>query len=135
MIFLLLKQVLERIEIMPKVYVVNRPVKNKFGWSPDLTDASRYGTIEIVFEPTDKPQFLPGPSIQKARRIMKDFSPEDYITWPGGGDPISVMIVSSIANEMSPVVRVLRWERNMEDGNRDRRKGWYMPVSLEFRKE
>jgi hypothetical protein len=36
---------------------------------------------------------------------------------------------------MSPVVRVLRWERNMEEGERDRRKGWYMPVALEMRKE
>ena len=35
---------------MSKVYVVNRPVKNKFGWVPDLTDASRYGTLEIVFD-------------------------------------------------------------------------------------
>ena len=51
---------------MPKVYVVNRPVKNKFGWTPDLTDAARYGSLEIVFEPNEKPQFLPSPSIQKA---------------------------------------------------------------------
>ena len=92
---------------MPKVYVVNRPTKNKFGWTPDLSDASRF---------------------------MKNFSEEDYILWPGGGDPIAVMVVVAIANEMSPIVRVLRWERNMEEGERDRRKGWYMPVSLEIRK-
>ena len=84
---------------MPKVYVVNRPVKNKFGWVPDLSDATRYGTLEVVFEPEDKPQYVPGPSIQKARRIMKDFSPEDYVLWPGGGDPIAVMISCMIASE------------------------------------
>ena len=120
---------------MPKVYVVNRPVKNKFGWTPDLTDATRYGTIEVIFEPNEKPQFLPGPSIQKAKRILKNFGPEDYLLWPGGGDPIAVMIVCMIASEMSPTVRVLRWERNVEEGERDRRKGWYMPVALEMRKE
>ena len=120
---------------MPKVYVVNRPVKNKLGWTPDLTDAARYGSLEIIFEPNEKPQFLPSPSIQKARKIMKDFSPEDYILWPGGGDPISVMITVMIAAEMSTIFRVLRWERNMEEGERDRRKGWYMPVALELRKE
>lgn len=120
---------------MPKVYVVNRPVKNKFGWTPDLTDAARYGSLEIVFEPNEKPQFLPSPSIQKARKIMKDFCPEDYILWPGGGDPISVMITVMIAAEMSPIVRVLRWERKTEEGNRDRKQGWYMPVALEMRKE
>jgi hypothetical protein len=103
---------------MPKVYVVNRPVKNKFGWVPDLSDASRYGA-----------------SVQKARRIMKDFSSEDYLLWPGGGDPIAVMISCMIASEKANTVRVLRWERNMEEGERDRRKGWYMPVALELRKE
>lgn len=120
---------------MSKVYVVNRPLKNKFGWTPDLSDASRYGTIEVVFEENDNPQFLPGPAIQKARRKMKNFSSEDYILWPGGGDPIAVMVVAAIAGEMSPTVRILRWERNNEDGDRDRRKGWYMPVTLELRKE
>tara|TARA_R110000787_G_scaffold40976_4_gene101392 strand:- start:5320 stop:5682 length:363 start_codon:yes stop_codon:yes gene_type:complete len=117
-----------------KVYVVNRPIINKFGWTPDLTDATRYGSLEIIFEPEDKPQFLPGPSIQKARRIMKDFSSEDYLLWPGGGDPIAVMIVCMLAGEVSSTVRVLRWERNMQEGERDRRKGWYMPVALELRK-
>ena len=120
---------------MPKVYVVNRPVRNKFGWTPDLSDASRYGSIEVVFEANEKPQFLPNPSIQKARRILKDFGPEDYLLWPGGGDPIAVMIVCMIAAENSPIVRILRWERNIEEGDRDRRKGWYMPVALEMRKE
>tara|TARA_R100001591_G_scaffold49791_1_gene60286 strand:+ start:1527 stop:1913 length:387 start_codon:yes stop_codon:yes gene_type:complete len=119
---------------MSKVYVVNRPTRNKFGWTPDLTDATRYGSLEVIFEPEDKPQFIPGPSIQKARRIMKDFSTDVYLLWPGGGDPIAVMIVCMIAGEVSPVVRVLRWERNMEEGERDRRKGWYMPVALELRK-
>ena len=68
-------------------------------------------------------------------RVMKDFSSEDYLLWPGGGDPIAVMIACMIASEMSPTVRVLRWERNKEEGERDRRKGWYMPVALEMRKE
>ena len=66
---------------MPKVYVVNRPRENKFGWTP-----------------------------------------------------IAVMVCCMIASEMSPVVRILRWERNFEEGDRDRRKGWYMPVALEMRK-
>ena len=120
---------------MAKVYLVNRPKVNKFGWTPDLSDASRYGSIEVVFEANEKPQFLPNPSIQKARRILKDFGPEDYLLWPGGGDPIAVMIVCMITAENSPIVRILRWERNIEEGDRDRRKGWYMPVALEMRKE
>ena len=120
---------------MSKVYVVNRPTRNKFGWTPDLTDATRYGSLEVIFEPEDKPQFIPGPSIQKARRKLKEFGKDDYLLWPGGGDPIAAMVVCMIASEYSPVVRVLRWERNIEEGDRDRRKGYYMPVALELRKE
>jgi hypothetical protein len=113
------------------VYVIQSPRVNKFGWTPDLTDASRYGSMEIVFESTDKPQFLPGPSLTKARNVMKHFGPEDYLLWPGGGDPIAVAICSMVAGELSPIVRFLRWERNREEGVRDRRKGWYMPVAIE----
>jgi hypothetical protein len=114
------------------VYIVQRPRENKFGWTPDLTDASRYGALEVVFEEADRPQFLPGPSLHKARTKMKNFSPEDYLLWAGGGDPIAVMICSIIAGENSPIVRFLRWERNRDEGVRDRRKGWYMPVALEL---
>ena len=120
---------------MSTVYVIQRPRENKFGWTPDLTDASRYGSLEIVFEVNDRPQFLPGPMVHKARRIMKDFGPEDYLLWPGGGDPIAVAICSIIAAEGSPTVRFLRWERNRDEGVRDRRKGWYMPVALELKEE
>ena len=66
---------------------------------------------------------------------MKDFGPEDYLLWPGGGDPIAVSICSIIAAEGSSTVRFLRWERNRDEGVRDRRKGWYMPVALELKEE
>jgi len=42
---------------MSKVYVVTRPRENKFGWTPDLTDATRYGSLEVVFEPTKDHSF------------------------------------------------------------------------------
>ena len=66
---------------------------------------------------------------------MKDFGPDDYLLWPGGGDPIAVSICSMVAAERSPTVRFLRWERNRDEGVRDRRKGWYMPVALELKEE
>ena len=117
---------------MSTVYLVQAPRENKFGWTPDLTDASRYGKIIPVFDSHDKPQFLPTPSVRKARKAMKDFSPDDYLLWAGGGDPIAVSICSMVARENSPIVRFLRWERNREEGVRDRRKGWYMPVAIEL---
>jgi hypothetical protein len=111
------------------VYIVTRPIENKFGWTPDLTDAARYGIFKIIFEPEDKPQFNPTKSIETARKVMQGFTPDDFLLWPGGGDPIAVMIACMIASEESEVVNILRWERNFDE-IRDRRKGWYLPVKL-----
>ena len=112
------------------VYIVSRPRENKFGWTPDLTDAARYGKLKIVFEPEDKPQFNPAKAIATARKAMEGFSPDDFLLWPGGGDPIAVMVACMIAAEESEEVNILRWERNFNEGERDRRKGWYLPVKL-----
>ena len=112
------------------VYIVTRPRENKFGWTPDLTDAARYGKLKIVFEPEDKPQFNPAKAIVTARKAMEGFNPDDFLLWPGGGDPIAVMVACMIAAEESEEVNVLRWERNFDEGERDRRKGWYLPVKL-----
>ena len=121
---------------MPKVFVVNRPIRNKFGWTPDLSDASRYGSIEVVFEPDDNPQVC---SISNDNESKKDYerllARGLHSSGQGGGDPIAVMMVFTIASEFSPVVRVLRWERNLDRGDMDRRQGWYMPVALNLRKE
>ena len=114
------------------VYIVTRPRENKFGWTPDLTDAARYGKLKIVFEPEDKPQFNPAKAIVTARKAMEGFSPDDFLLWPGGGDPIAVMVACMIAAEESEEVNVLRWERNFDEGERDRRKGWYLPVKLDM---
>ena len=112
------------------VYIVSRPRENKFGWTPDLTDAARYGKLKIVFEPEDKPQFNPTKAIDTARKAMEGFNPDDFLLWPGGGDPIAVMVACMIAAEESEEVNILRWERNFNEGERDRRKGWYLPVKL-----
>ena len=116
----------------PVVWVVSRVGVNKFGWTPDLSDASRYGIMRVVFESDDRPQYLPGPSLQRAKRVMKDYnSEEDFILWGGGGDPIAVACVTAVATLLSTKsITFLRWERNIEQGVRDRRKGWYMPVSI-----
>jgi hypothetical protein len=53
---------------MSSVFIVTRPRENKFGWTPDLTDAARYGKIVIIFEADDKPQFEPQKAIRKARK-------------------------------------------------------------------
>ena len=118
--------------IMATVYIVTRPTENKFGWTPDLTDAARYGTLCVLYEADERPQFHPNKAIKIAREIMQDFSPEDFLLWPGGSDPIGVMIACMVASEFSSEINVLRWERNFNNGERDRSKGFYMPVKLDL---
>ena len=101
---------------MSTVYIVTRPRENKFGWTPDLSDATKYGKLQVIFEPDEKPQF----------------SEDDYLLWAGGGDPVAVMIACMVASESCDIVNVLRWERNFNEGERDRRKGWYLPVKMDM---
>ena len=49
---------------MAKVYIVTRPTENKFGWTPDLSDAARYGTLCVLYEPDERPQFHPNKAIK-----------------------------------------------------------------------
>ena len=112
------------------VYVVQRPKENKFGWTPDLSDAARYGKLRILFEDGDKPQFQPDHAIKKARERLEGFGPNDYILWAGGGDPIAVMIACTVASEMSDEINILRWERNQNARASDTQVGFYMPVTL-----
>ncbi len=117
---------------MSTVYVVTRPRENKFGWTPDLSDATKYGKLQVIFEPDEKPQFNPSRSINIARVILQSFSEDDYLLWAGGGDPVAVMIACMVASESCDIVNVLRWERNFNEGERDRRKGWYLPVKMDM---
>lgn len=94
---------------MSTVYVVTRPRENKFGWTPDLSDATKYGKLQVIFEPDEKPQFNPSRAINIARVILQSFSEDDYLLWAGGGDPVAVMIACMVASENCDIVNVLRW--------------------------
>ena len=117
---------------MSTVYIVTRPRENKFGWTPDLSDATKYGKLQVIFEPDEKPQFNPSRAINIARVILQSFSEDDYLLWAGGGDPVAVMNACMVASESCDIVNVLRWERNFNEGERDRRKGWYLPVKMDM---
>ena len=62
--------------------------------------------MQVVFEPEDKPQFNPSKAIDTARKVMQGFSPDDYLLWAGGGDPIAVMVACMIAAEESEEVKL-----------------------------
>ena len=114
------------------VYIVTRPTENKFGWTPDLTDAARYGKMQVVFEPDTRPQFNPNKAIKIAREVMEDFGPKRL-------PALGRWIRSNRRNDLHGCsIRTIRNSKYPEMGNvtsmkkRDRRKGWYMPVKLDL---
>lgn len=124
-----------------RVFVVSRPTVNKFGFTPNLSSAQQYGRLEIVFEQSDNPQFLPGPAVRKAFRVLRDFDCQrDAVLWAGGGDPTAVgicfAVLSSVTAAQRPqIITMLRWERTLTDNGRDRKSGFYVPVPIELAKK
>lgn len=118
------------------VYVVQQPSPNRRGWMPDLSSAVEHGKIEYVFSGGEKIYALPGPSLFKARRILKDFDPDtDHLLWPGSIDPMALIICMIAVMEKNPAkISVLYWDRARDkDGNRSVTDGFYIPIPVELK--
>jgi hypothetical protein len=99
------------------VYIVQRPrpridrVTGAFMGDLDLSSAGHYGKIEFVFETEDRPSVMPGPMLDKARGVLKDFNDEDFLLW-AGGDPVAFMIATGVAAQTNGGrIPFLVWER------------------------
>lgn len=117
---------------MATVYVVQQPKPGPSGFVYDISPALRLGTPVFVFDATEQPGLTPGPSMRKAKKILKDFNDEDFILW-AGGDPAALTLVSLAAADANQGrVTFLRWERERVDGVRTKR-GYYIPVKISQR--
>ena len=116
------------------VYIPQQPMPNKrTGWTPDLSSAAEYGKIEYVFAGGERVYALPGPSLFKAKKILRDFNPEeDYILWPGVGDPAALYATLLALMSHDPAsIRFLYWDRKRDsNGQRDRNSGFYVPCNF-----
>jgi hypothetical protein len=104
---------------------------------PDLSSAASYGKLDYIFNGGEKVFALPGPSRFKARKKLEGFNPEeDYILWPGVGDPIAYAIVIDILASMDvDFYSLLNWDRKRSpDGTRESGQGFYVPIRI-IRKE
>lgn len=119
---------------MPTVYIPQQPMANrKTGWMPDLSSAAEYGKLEYIFNGGERIYALPGPSLFKARKALENFNPEeDYILWPGVGDPASLFATMIALMQHDPEkITFLYWDRKRnDDGSRDRHNGFYVPCNF-----
>jgi hypothetical protein len=97
---------------------------------PNLTPASKFGAMEYVFDAEDKPFLNTARALRTAEKALVDFDPErDFVLWPNTGDPAAAWAVMLVLGRKGiRKVKTLYFERNLVDGERDNRKGFYTPI-------
>lgn len=123
------------------VYITQKPRPNTKNWEPNLTSAHQYGKLEFIFDTSDKVYALPGPSLFKARKALRNFNPDtDYILHINMTDPMALCVtMSALFKEFqAPLmshINFLYFDRRIDgDGNRTAEGGVYYPVRLELKK-
>lgn len=124
---------------MPTVFIPQQPMPNKkTGWMPDLSSAAEYGKIVYLFGGGEKVYALPGPSRFKARKLLENFNPEeDYILWPGVGDPAALFATMIGLMQSEPEsITFLYWDRKRDSsGGRDGVSGFYVPCKFQIKEK
>ena len=115
------------------VYVINqplaprRPVPGQRAFVYDVSPAQQYGAIKFVFTEEDpRPTDNPDAAIEHAHKVLSAITEDDYIVW-AGGDPLSMVIVSSIvADLLGGRIKYLAFEKNRQNPG----QGYYVPKKL-----
>ncbi len=77
--------------------------------SKDLSDAKKYGSLRAVFGKPRKP-YDTDAMVAKARRVLKDWQPGDYLLMIG--DPTLCAVCMAVASEQEDIINVLSWDRD-----------------------
>lgn len=118
------------------VFVPQNPLPNPRGFVPDLSSAAQYGPLEFVFTDNERVHALPTPSINKARRVLKNFDADnDFILWPGSCDPSAWAAMILALGELGlDRVRLLQWSRKRDpNGVREYGAGFYVPITFNLK--
>lgn len=117
---------------MGTVFITQQPRPNRLGWLPNLSPASQFGKFVYVFTAADAPWTNPDAAMEKATDLLRDFNEdEDFVLWPNSGDPAAMWIILAIlARFPLRKIRILYWERKLENGERMKGDGFYTPVTI-----
>ena len=79
----------------------------------DILSAEKYGELKPVLEPGYQLILSPAPTIQKIKRVLKNFTDDDYLLLMG--DPSIIGVACAVASDINMGrFKVLKWDRKRE---------------------
>lgn len=111
------KLTLEQLIHRPKVYVANEPMRMDYGQDRmiplyDIKAVSEFGDIIVIFPGRAPPPVAPDAVLPRLRRVLNDFTPNDYIAVIG---EITIIVWASIIASRSiggmMPLKLLKWNK------------------------
>jgi len=99
-------------KIKPKVYVIQEIPIDRLTGRPkyNIIGAQKYGEIVTLLPMYSQIVFSPGPMVMELRRLLKNYTPEDYLLLTG--DPAIIGVACSIVSDMTNgKYKFLKWDR------------------------
>ena len=105
----------------PKVYVIQEiPGTSEGRPKINIMGAREYGDFKFLLPEFSQIIFSPGPLVFKLRKLLKDYTPEDYLLLTG--DPAIIGIACSIVSDITNgKFNLLKW---------DRQERMYYPIKI-----
>ena len=85
----------------------------------NIVGAQEFGEIKVLLDEDKQIMFSPAPMVRKMKRMLKDFSDNDYLLLTG--DPAMIGVACSVVSEVNNgKYKLLKW---------DRQERQYYPIS------
>jgi|TARA_R110000803_G_scaffold99985_2_gene168157 hypothetical protein len=106
-----------------KVYVIQElPGTSKGEPKFNIMGASKYGKIVTLLPEFSQIILSPGPLVFKLRKLLKDYTPDDYLLLTG--DPAIIGVACSIVADLTNGrYNILKW---------DRQEKTYYPIEIDL---
>ena len=93
------------------VYVIQELPGTRAGQPKiNIMSAKEYGDLNFLLPEFSQIIFSPGPLVFKLRKLLKDYTPEDYLLLTG--DPAIIGIACSIVSDITNgKFNLLKWDR------------------------
>ena len=94
-----------------KVYVIQELPGTKAGTPKiNIMSAREYGEFTFLLPEFSQIIFSPGPLVFKLKKLLKDYTPEDYLLLTG--DPAIIGVACSIVSDMTNgKYKLLKWDK------------------------